>query len=270
MKKIINFCPIGTQTTPTNSLAEFIPEKIVEEIHEAYEMGITLVHIHARDEAFKNSYKSEHYRPIVEGIRKHCPDLAICVSLTGRLFPEFEKRTEVLDLKPDMGSLTMSSINFPTGTSINTPDMILKLIDKMNSLKIVPEIECFDSGMINYANYLIKKGILKSPYYFNAIFGNMFNAQSDLSSIGSVINNIPKEALICFGGIGSEQLKCNILGLLYANGIRIGLEDNLYIKAKQKATNISLLTRIHNIIDELNMDIMSPMEFKNILNKSEA
>lgn len=267
MKKIINFCPIGTQTTPTNSLAEFDPKKMVEEIHQAYEMGITIVHIHARDENFDNSYKSEHYRPIVDGIRKYCPDLAICVSLTGRLFTEFEKRSEVLELKPDMGSLTMSSINFPTGASVNEPDTILKLIEKMHSMDVVPEIECFDSGMVNYAKYLIKKGILKQPYCFNVIFGNMFNAQSDLVSISSIMNGIPNNAKVCFGGIGQDQLKCNVMGLLYADGIRIGLEDNLYFKNKEKATNMQLLNRIHNIIDQLGMEVMSPFEFKSILKK---
>lgn len=270
MRKIINFCPTGTQTTPINSLTKFTPDKIVEEIHEAYEFGITLVHIHARDSSFNNSYKSDHYRPIVEGIRKHCPDLAICVSLTGRLFPEFEKRSEVLELNPDMGSLTMSSINFPTGASINSPDMILRLIEKMNSLKVVPEIECFDSGMVNYANYLIKKGILKPPYYFNLIFGNMFNAQADLVSIASIMSHTPKESMVCLGGIGSDQLKCNVMGLLYANGIRIGLEDNLYLIGKTKATNMQLLKRIHSIMHKLDVGIMTPLEFKNILKKNEA
>lgn len=263
MKKIINFCPTGTQTTPDNSFAPFDPIEIIEQVHEAYEMGITLVHIHARDSKYRNSYKAEHYRPTIDGIRKHCPYLPICVSLTGRLFPEFDKRSEVLELKPDMGSLTMSSINFNSGESVNSPEMILKLIYKMNILGVVPEIECFDSGMINYANYLIEKGILKPPHYFNIIFGNMFNAQSDLASISSAIGSVKNNSTVCFGGIGSDQLKCNILGLLYADGIRIGLEDNLYFKDKEKATNRSLLKRIHTIMNELDMKVMTPVEFKN-------
>lgn len=265
MKKIINFCPTGTQTTRENSLAPLTPNEIIEEVHQAYELGITLVHIHARDEKLNNSYKSEHYRPIIEGIRKHCPDLSICVSLTGRLFPEFEKRSEVLELKPDMGSLTMSSLNFTSGTSVNSPDMILKLLAKMTVLAITPEIECFDSGMVNYANYLIKKEILKPPYYFNIILGNMFNAQPDLSSIASIMNNFPLNCTTCFGGIGFNQLQSNVMGLLYSDGIRIGLEDNLYFRDKTKTTNMSLLIRIHKIMSELNMEVMSPFKFKSVI-----
>jgi hypothetical protein len=99
--------------------------------------------------------------------------LVICVSLSGRSFNKFEERSEALELegflKPDMGSLTLSSLNFNQIASINSPEMILNLANKMKNLGIVPELEAFDAGMINYAKYLIKKGLLEPPYYFNLI-----------------------------------------------------------------------------------------------------
>jgi 3-keto-5-aminohexanoate cleavage enzyme len=264
MKKIINFTPTGIQPTRGNSLAPLTAAEIVEDVQCAYEEGITLVHIHARDENLDNSYKAIHYRPVLEGIRKYCPGLAICVSLSGRVFAEFEKRTEVLELEPDMGSLTMSSLNFASGASPNSPDMILKLIEKMHTCGVIPEIECFDSGMINYAKYLMAKGILKAPFYFNVILGNMFNAQADLASVAAVTAMLPKDAKVCFGGIGKEQLKANMLGLLYADGLRIGLEDNFYFTDQNKATNIQLLTRIHNIMREAEIEMMHPAEFQSL------
>jgi len=265
MKKIINFTPTGTQTTRDNSNSPLLPNEIIDEVHEAYDMGITMVHVHARDpKDLSNTYKKDMYRPIIEGIRKHCPDLAICVSLTGRLHPEFEKRSEVLELYPDMGSLTMSSINFPKSASVNEPDMILKLIEKMDQYGVIPEIECFDSGMINYTNYLIKKGILKGPHYMNVIFGNIYNAQIDPATLSSITNNIPLNAKVCFGGVGKDQLNSNVLGLIYCDGVRVGLEDNLYFKNKERATNIDLLKRIHTIMGEMGLNVLSPLDFKNL------
>ena len=264
-KKVVNFTPTGTQPTRENSYAPLEPNQIIEEVHEAYEYGITMTHIHARHpETLKNSNEKNHYRPIIEGVREHCPDLVICTSLTGRLEPDFDRRSEVLELLPDMGSLTMSSINFPTGESINSPEVILKLIDKMKTYGVTPEIECFDSGMLNYTNYLINKGILEGPHYINVILGNIYNAQSDLPTISSILTNKPKDSILCIGGIGKDQLKSNIVGLLYADGIRIGLEDNLYSVGKTKTTNMWLLKRIFNIIDEINIDIMTPKEFKEL------
>ena len=140
MKKIINFTPTGTQTTKENSFAPIHINEIIEDVHQAYELGITLTHIHARDPiTTQNTYKKDVYNHIITGIRNHCPDLVICVSLTGRLNPEFEKRSEVLELYPDMGSLTMSSLNFPKSASINEPDMILKLIQKMDDYLFRPQ-----------------------------------------------------------------------------------------------------------------------------------
>jgi uncharacterized protein (DUF849 family) len=263
MKKIINFTPTGTQTTKENSFAPIHINEIIEDVHQAYELGITLTHIHARDPiTTQNTYKKDVYNHIITGIRNHCPDLVICVSLTGRLNPEFEKRSEVLELYPDMGSLTMSSLNFPKSASINEPDMILKLIQKMDEYGVNPEIECFDSGMLNYTNYLINKGILKGPHYINVILGNIYNAQNDLPTLSSIIHNKPKNSFMCIGGIGKEQLDSNIMGLLFTDGIRIGLEDNLYYRDKEKTTNIDLLKRVHRIIKELDYKIVSPKDFR--------
>jgi uncharacterized protein (DUF849 family) len=209
------------------------------------------VHLHARDNEEKNTYKKEVYQKIIEGIKKHCPELLICVSLTGRNFPELEKRTEVLQLYPDMGSLTMSSLNFPSGASINQPDIILRLIEEMDKYGVQPEIECFDSGMLNYTNYIISKNILKPPYHINVILGNIYNGQCDFGTLSTIKSNLPINSYTCLGGIGSQQLKSTTYGLLDFDGIRIGLEDNLYYKDKEKTTNMELLKRAHRIMNEL-------------------
>ena len=263
MNKIINFTPTGTQPTRENSYAPLLPNEIVEVVHEANEIGISTVHLHARDEeTLKNTYKKEVYQKIIEGIKQHCPDLLICVSLTGRNFPELEKRSEVLQLHPDMGSLTMSSLNFPSGASINQPETIMGLIQEMDKYGVQPEIECFDTGMLNYANYLISKNILKPPYHINVILGNMYNGQCDFGTLSSIKSNLPANSYTCLGGIGSQQLKTTTYGLLDFDGIRIGLEDNLYYKGKEKTTNIDLLKRAHRIMGELDMTHYTSNELK--------
>ena len=270
MNKIINFTPTGTQTTRKNSYAPFLPNEIIESVHEANELGISIVHLHARDEVkLENTYKKEVYQKIIEGIKKHCPSLLICVSLTGRNFPELEKRSEVLQLLPDMGSLTMSSLNFPSGASVNQPNMILSLIDEMNKYGVQPEIECFDTGMLNYTNYLISKNVLSCkwgklipPHHINIILGNIYNGQCDFGTLASIKSNLPEHSMVCLGGIGSQQLKSTMYGLLEFDGVRIGLEDNLYYKDKEKTTNIKLLKRVHRIIDELDMTHYTPNELR--------
>lgn len=263
MKKIINFTPTGTQPTRENSLAPLEVNEIIDEVIEANDIGITIVHLHAREgENYQNTYKKDVYGKIIEGVRKYCPELLVCTSLTGRNFPELEKRSEVLQCYPDMGSLTMSSLNFPTGASVNQPEMILSLISEMEKYGVTPEIECFDSGMINYTNYLIHKNILKGPYYMNVILGNIYNGQSDLSTVSTIKNNIHKDVVVCLGGIGNQQLRSNVLGLLDFDGVRIGLEDNLYYREKEKTTNKMLLERIHRLMVEMDIELMTSSELR--------
>jgi uncharacterized protein (DUF849 family) len=265
VKKIINFTPTGTQTNRSNSFAPLLPDEIIEVVHQANEIGISIVHLHARDEVtLENTYKKKVYQKSIEGIKKYCPELIICVSLTGRNFPELEKRAEVLQLFPDMGSLTMSSLNFPSGASVNQPEMILSLISEMDKYGVQPEIECFDSGMLNYTNYLISKKILNPPYHINIILGNIYNAQCNFSTLSSMKSEIPSNSFVCVGGIGSQQLKSTVYGLLDFDGIRVGLEDNLYFKEKEKTTNIELLKRTHRIMEELNLVHYSSNELRKL------
>lgn len=265
MKRIINFTPTGTQPTRENSFAPLTPNEIIEEVHQVYEYGISIVHLHARDEeTLKNTYKKEVYQKIIEGIKKYCPELLICVSLTGRNFPELEKRSEVLQLYPDLGSLTMSSINFPSGASINQPEMITSLIDKMHEYGVQPEIECFDTGMLNYTKYLISKNKLNPPYHINMILGNIFNGQSDLSTLSSIKQSVPTNSFVCIGGIGQQQLRANIYGLLDFDGIRIGIEDNLYYQDKIKTTNMDLLKRVHRLMVEFNLTHYTSKELRQL------
>lgn len=257
MKKILlNLCPTGiVPTRAMNDAVPLSPTEIAQDVYECYQLGVQMVHIHARDENEENTMDKDRYGEIIAKIREKCPDIIICVSLSGRVLNTLESRSDPLNLqgglKPDMGSLTLSSLNFVTNASVNSPKMIVDLLKKMNEEGIKPELEVFDVGMVNYAKYLIQKGLLKPPYYFNIILGNLFSAQNNPADLSSIIQALPAQSYYSVGGIGSYQLGSNIAGVLYADGIRIGLEDNLYYDSErtQKATNHSLLTRILSVCD---------------------
>jgi len=274
MDLIVNFTPTGM--IPTKEMTPHVPiavEEIVEDIHRAVDIGITMVHLHARDAATgKSTYKAEVYGQIIAGIRSFCQDLVVCVSLSGRSITEFEKRAEALQLegalKPDMGSLTLSSLNFNREASVNSPDMIQRLAGEMKSRGIVPELEAFDAGMINYAKYLESKGLLEPPHYFNLLLGNIACAQADLLHVGIMIRDLPGNSFWALAGIGDYQLMMNSVAIVSGGGVRVGLEDNIwYDKARTKlATNSELLVRIHRLAEASERKVMSPSDFRKLLN----
>lgn len=269
-KLIINFTPTGM--IPTKDMTPHIPitvNEIIEDVHKAYEIGITMVHIHAREEdSGIPTYKKEVYAKIISGIRRYAPDLVICVSLSGRNFNTFKKRADVLslegDLKPDMGSLTLSSLNFNKVASMNAPCMIGDLAKIMKDKGIVPELEVFDVGMINFGNYLVKKDLIRPPLYYNLLFGNIACAQTNLLHTGVMLNDIPEDALVSIAGIGNGQLMMNSLAIAIGKGVRVGLEDNIWFDAERirLATNIALIERVHVIAKANNREIMTPSEFR--------
>lgn len=262
---IINFTPTGM--VPTKADNPHIPigvEEIVEDVHAAYEKGITLVHLHARNvKTGEPDYKASIYEKIMSGIKKCCPDLPLCISLSGRNFPEFEKRSEALSLQPDLASLTLNSINFRATASVNSPKMIMSLLEEMNKHGVNPEFEIFDLGMANYLNYLIKKEKVMPPYYINYIFGNIFSMQPSFSHIGAVLQDLPDNSYYSFGGIGKYQLTSHMMAMTSGAGIRVGLEDNLYYDKARKnlATNLQLIDRIHKLAEITERKIMSPSSF---------
>ncbi len=263
-KTIINFCPTGM--IPTKKLTPHVPvsvSEIVEQTHEAYEIGITIAHLHAREEDETASWKPEIYQAIFEGVRKHCPDLVICGSTSGRRFPEFEKRSAVIELQPDMCSLTLSSLNFLNQASMNDPDMIIRLAEKMKEYGVTPELECFDLGMINFGNYLIKKGIVEGPYYWNLLFDNIAGFQSKFSHFGTAIGEISEDHHIALGGLGSAQLEANAAAIAMGYNVRVGLEDNIWWdkERKRKVKNIELIKRTHELIELNQKEFFQPKEF---------
>lgn len=255
---------------PTKRMTPFVPispGEIISEVLNAANLGVNMVHLHARDPATgEPTYKKEIYAEIIRGIREKEKDLMLCVSTSGRHMNEFEKRSDCLnlegELKPDLASLTLSSVNFNKQASVNSPQMIQDLAGKMLKRRIRPELEVFDLGMINYAKYLIRKQYLEPPYYFNLILGNIACAQADMLHLGLMIKELPEGSIWSVGGVGQYQLQMNSMALAAGGGVRIGLEDNIWYDQERTrlAANRDLIERIISIGKSMGRDPFSPKE----------
>lgn len=273
MNLIVNFTPTGM--IPTKEMTPHVPismQEIVENVHEAVEIGVTIVHLHARDElSGQPTYRADAYEEIIAGVRKFSADLVISVSLSGRTFTEFAQRAEPLRLegnvKPDMGSLTLSSVNFNREASVSSPDMIQQLAGEMKRVGVLPELEAFDTGMVNYAKYLEHRGLLEPPHYFNLLMGNVACAQADLLHAGVLIRDLPPNSFWSLAGIGDHQLMMNSVAIAAGGGVRVGIEDHIwYDRARTKlASNADLLRRIHRLAESNERPVMTPGEFRSLL-----
>lgn len=272
-KFLLNFTPTGM--IPSKEMTPHVPitsKEIIDQVSEAAALGISIVHLHARDPITgKPTYKREVYAEIIHGIRNRHKELILCVSTSGRTYSEFEKRSDCLnldgELKPDLGSLTLSSLNFNNEASISTPQMIQELARKMLERGIRPELEAFDVGMINYAKYLIRKELINPPYYFNLILGNIACAQADILHLGLMIRELPEGSIWSVGGVGDSQFKLNVIGIISGGGVRVGLEDNIWYDTERTrlATNRDLVERIVSIAETMGCKPYTPNEARELL-----
>lgn len=267
-KLIITLAPTGM--IPTKAQTPHVPitpEEIAQDTYEAYKLGASIVHVHARDEMGNPTYQKNTFEEIFKLIRARCPGIIICATTSGRVHPQVEHRTEVLDLYPEMASLTMGSLNFPGHPSVNPLDTIEKLASVMNDRNILPELEIFEPGFINLAKYMVRKGLLKKPLHFCLLLGSLGSIPADINDLSFLVHSLPIGSNWSATGIGRFQTQINAAAVLMGGHVRIGIEDSIYFNypTQELATNRKLVERIVRVAKELGREIATPNEARQIL-----
>lgn len=272
-KLIINAAITGmVPTKDDNPNVPITPDEIVADARRCQDAGASIVHVHARDEGGQPTYKKEIYYEIMTRIRKECPELLICGSASGRVYKEFWQRAEVLSpgpgCQPDLASLTLGSLNFPNQASVNAPEMIQALAEAMNERRIVPEWELFDLGMADYAHFLVKRGVLRKPYYANILLGSLGTLSATPYNLVTMVRALPEGTVWSGAGIGRFQFYVNSMAVAMGGHVRVGLEDNLFFDSIEKskpATNAGLIDRVVKVARAVGRDIASPEEARQII-----
>lgn len=246
------------------------PEEIIADVRRCRDAGASIVHLHARDSDGLPTYRKDIYSQILNGVRKVCPDIILCVSTSGRVFKTFEQRSEVLELvdpAPEMASLTLGSMNFARNESVNSPDMIKALALKMAKRKITPEWECFDLGMVEYSHYLTSHEILRPPFYCNLLLGSLGTISATAFNLATMVRALPDGVTWAAAGIGRYQFSVNTLAITMGGHVRVGLEDNLWFDEQRSrlATNADLIDRLVGVARACGRSIASPQKARQII-----
>ncbi|MCW8841110.1 MAG: GNAT family N-acetyltransferase [Gammaproteobacteria bacterium] len=269
---LINVCLTGMVPTRLSTPhVPITPEEIIEDAIRAFDSGARIVHLHARDEAGRPTPDVSRYERIISTLHRERPGIVCCATTSGRNWPDFESRAAVLDLegdaKPDMASLTLGSLNFQSGPSVNSIEMIERLAMRMQERGIKPELEAFDLGMINLAKYLERNGILQGRKYFNLLLGNLNTAPATLGNLSNLTEALPGNSVWGATGIGQFQLPINVAALTAGGHVRVGIEDSIYYDYNKStlATNQALVERVVRIADELQRPLASVRQTRSML-----
>ena len=292
-RKIILTCAVtgNAPFNPKHPAMPVTPAQIAEACMEAASAGASVVHIHVRDpETGAGSRDPALFKEVVDRIRS--AKLDVVINLTcglGAFFlpdPEQESRglpesdvipvaERVLHIEqclPEIASLDITTGNQVEGSLefvyLNTTRTLRAMARRFQELRVKPELEVFGPGDLLFGNALIEEGLVDVPPLYQMVLGVKWGAPATAETMIYLRDLLPQGAFWAGFGIGRDQMPMVAQAALLGGNVRVGLEDNLYLKRGVFATNGQLVERATTIIDHLGMSVASPAEARQILQLS--
>lgn len=233
--------------------------------------GAAVIHIHVRDDHEMGTMDTQKFAEAFEAVReafqREQVDGIINLTTSGGYAPWETRLAHLKLLKPEMCSFDAGSMNWANSYIFdNDPRFLEQLGALTQELDIKPEIEVFDASMIGNAKYYMKKGVLKAPAHFQFVLGVPGGLEGSLDSISFMLPKLPEGSTWSITGIGKSHLPCLLAGLAAgADGLRVGLEDNIMYAKGQVATNVQLVERAVKIAELAGRKIATAAEAREIL-----
>lgn len=264
------------------------PAEIAASCVEAARAGASIVHIHVRDpETGAGSRSPALFKEVVDRLRDSGED--VLINLTGGLGAFFvpdpddegralaesdvagvDERMEHLELcRPDLASLDVNTSNQVEGklefVYLNTTRTLRAMAARYQALGIKPELEVFSAGDIEFGKALIAEGLIDGPAMFQFVLGVQWCAPADPLTIYYMRQLLPPAAAWGALGIGRDQMPVVAQTAVMGGNVRVGLEDNLYLRKGVFATNGELVTRAKILLEAIGCEVASPAEARRIL-----
>jgi uncharacterized protein (DUF849 family) len=270
------------------------PEQIAASAIDAAKAGAAVVHCHVRDpETGVPGRQKELFREVVERIRDS--DTDVVVNLTAGMGGDMvfgdvenplplneagtdmagatERVAHVAECLPEICTLDCGTMNFAEADYVmtNTPGMLRAMGQMMTDLGVRPEIEVFETGHLWFAKQLVEEGIIQDPVMIQMCMGIPWGAPDDLNTFMSMVNNTtfmsmvnntPANWTFSAFSIGRNEMPFAAAAVLAGGNVRVGLEDNLWLKKGELATNAQLVEKAATIVTNMGATLMTPAEVR--------
>ena len=269
-KVIITAAVTGSRPTKEmNPAVPYTPQDIAQSAIECYRAGAAIAHIHVRDpQTGEPAFKIEMFREVMDRIRDEC-DMLLNLTTSGLFLsgPDLiEKRLQPVTLRPEICSFDVGSINFPHAVFMNPPEWGRAAAQRMREYGVKPEIEVFDVGHIRQAVDLIEEGLIDDPPYLQLCMGARWGIEATPENLIFMKSKLPPNARWSILGVGRAQLSMIALGILLSGNIRVGLEDNIYLRKGVLATSSAqFVQRAVDLVRLLEHEPATPNEARQML-----
>lgn len=240
------------------------PAEIAADAVRCREAGAAMVHVHARYDDGTPTQDGAVYAQILAAIGERS-DVIVQTSTGGAVGMTAQERLQPVFLRPEMATLTTGTVNFGTTIFANPTPLVEEFARTIVAQGVVPEIEVFDSGMIDAALRLVGQGILTLPLHFDYVLGVPGGMAATARHLLHLAESIPAGCTWSVAGIGRAQLPMATLAIVLGGHVRVGLEDNIYYSKGVLATNAELVARVVRIAGELGREVATPALARRIL-----
>ncbi len=266
--KVIITAALTGAVTPKekNPNVPLTPEEIAEDAYKCWKAGAAVVHIHMRDDKGMGTMDADRFEKTAALIKEKC-DVVVNMTTSGDHRASDDERMIHIDrLQPEMASFDAGSFNWmPAGVFMNSPQFLDKLGRLMTEKDVKPEIEVFDSGMMDIANYYVSQGVLKGPLHFQFVLGVLGGMAGTVKNLVYLADKLPEGSTWSAFGVGKDHLPIMMATIGMGGHVRVGLEDNIYYSRGRLASNPELVERAARLIREANKEPATSAEAREIL-----
>lgn len=255
-------------TIEENPHLPYDPEAIGRSCVEAWEQGASVVHLHARADDGSPAWEPEAFQRSIDVIREAGSDVIVNLTTSwGGLDPatDWERRLAPIDLRPDIVSFDCGTLTFGPGTFYNETDFLRELGRRCLDAGVKPELEIFHDGQLGIARKLLDEGVLAEPLFFQFVLGVHGGAPATQASLLHLVSQLPEGATWSCCAIGRPQLAMNAAAIVAGGHARTGLEDNLWYRRGEHATNGMLVERVRRLAELLERPVATPAQARELL-----
>ncbi|WP_241127793.1 BKACE family enzyme [Novosphingobium terrae] len=285
-QKVYITCAVtGSSPMPNHPNFPFRPDHVAQEALAAAQAGASIIHLHVRDrETGKPSQALADYQEVVGLIREKNRDVILnvttgpgctwmqsdedpAVCAEGTLMFTAERRLEhILDLKPDMCTLDICTMQLWGGVAINLDPMITRMGHMIQEAGVLPEIECFEAGDFVFADDLMAKGAIPGNAPFSFVLGTKYGLPATPEAMIYSANQIPRGAAFTGFGVSRHSYPMAAQSVLLGGHVRVGFEDTIFLrKGRMAPDNAAHVNWAVELIERMGAEVSSAGETRDLL-----
>lgn len=264
-KLIISVAPTGNRLQ--HHMHPYVPiseDEIAEDLMACCEAGASIAHVHVRNRDETPSNNPDKFQKVWDKLEEaDCPIIRQA-SLAGGKTTNY-KLLDILETDADMASLGMGSINYLNRVNLFEPEFISVASKRMRDKNIFPELEIFDSVMVENAMRYFREGYLESPLKFNFIFDAPGTMAGTPRNLMFQVNSLPENALWGISAMGESHVEMIAMAMAMGGHIRVGLEDCIADTSGKPMSNVEQVKRVGELAHLMGREVATCEEVRSML-----